>query len=75
MGTPPASPAPPRLPGRSKPGSAEAPPGSLDGAVMEGPLFSESAFRGQGSVGRVTEPHPSWRWATEPKRREGARGR
>lgn len=47
----------------------------MDGAVMEGPLFLQSQRFGAKVVwAGVTEPHPSWRWATEPKRREGARG-
>lgn len=70
----------PRAPPRpaSGPPSQEArkePPGAMDGAVMEGPLFLQSQRFGAKVVwAGVTEPHPSWRWATEPKRREGARG-
>ena len=45
MGTPPASPAPPRPATPPGPPGQEArkePPGAMDGAVMEGPLFLQS---------------------------------
>lgn len=52
MGTPPASPAPPRL-RAAEPGSAEGTAGGHGrGRDGRAAVFAESAFRGQGSVGR-----------------------
>lgn len=48
------------------------PPGAMDGAVMEGPLFLQSQRFGTKVIwGRGAEPHQSEGWAVGPRKREG----